>query len=98
MNLGPHRVDCLVDISTLAAGMVYTFGMSDTIPAVYRAGAFHPLQPVDLPDGARAEVIPLGPGSQSSAPAQEPVASWPSGYFEQTAGALAGETLERPRS
>lgn len=69
--------------------------MNQAIPAIYRAGVFHPLQPVDCPDGARAEVSLL-PQSQPNIHPEGGGASWPTGYFEQTAGALAGEEFERP--
>lgn len=62
----------------------------DSIPAIYDAGVFRPLQPVDLAEGTRAAVIPL------AADATPNNTAWPANYFEQTAGALAGETLERP--
>jgi hypothetical protein len=66
--------------------------MSATIPAVFDSGVFRPLEPVELPEGTRAEVKPLPQlASSSSGPA-----NWPPGYFEQTAGALAGERFERP--
>jgi len=41
-------------------------------------------QNVHLPDGQSVSVQPIG----------QPV-DWPDGYFEQTAGALAGEEFER---
>ena len=75
----------------------------DSIPAIFDAGVFRPLEPVDLADGTRAEVIPLPPtapasvsstASSSTSSAQPPI--WPPNYFDQTAGALAGEDFERP--
>ena len=41
-----------------------------------------------LPDGTavRLEIAQAG----------EPATRWPAGYFERTAGALAGEPMERP--
>lgn len=66
--------------------------MSQIIPAIYDSGVFRPLQPVDLAEGKRAEVIP----TPSPLDANSGATSWPAGYFEQTAGALAGENFERP--
>lgn len=34
----------------------YTYDMNPTIPAIYDAGVFRPLTPVDLPDGTQVEV------------------------------------------
>ena len=70
--------------------------MSHTIPAVFDSGVFRPLEPVDLAEGTRAEVTPLPQLIPSSREAAVGIAAWPSGYFEQTAGALAGENFERP--
>lgn len=63
----------------------------DSIPAIYDAGVFRPLGPVNLADGTPADVIPR---SANGANAEAPTA-WPAIYFGQTAGALAGETFER---
>lgn len=66
------------------------------IQATYRDGRLELMQSVDWPDGTRAEVIPF---SSTTPPSAEPVdaqQSWPAAYFEQTAGALAGEEFERP--
>lgn len=62
--------------------------MSDSIPAVFDSGVFRPLEPVDLAEGTRADVIPRVPSPTAAA--------WPAGYFEQTAGALTNEPIERP--
>jgi len=64
----------------------------DSIPAIYDAGVFRPLEPVNLAEGTRAEVIPLV--SNGTMPEQPSV--WPPNYFDQTAGALEGEEFERP--
>jgi hypothetical protein len=64
----------------------------DSIPAIYDAGVFRPLEPVNLAEGTRAEVIPLSPAGTSS----EQPAIWPPNYFDQTAGILEGENFERP--
>jgi predicted DNA-binding antitoxin AbrB/MazE fold protein len=64
--------------------------MSDHIPAIYDAGVFRPLEPVDWPDGTRAEVTFVGPHSG------DPLAKWPAEYFELTSGSLTGEKFERP--
>ena len=65
--------------------------MSDTISAIYADGVFRPLEPVDWPEGTKAEVVAVqGPR------ASEAVLAWPTGYFERTAAALAGEDFERP--
>jgi len=70
--------------------------MSHPIPAVFQSGVFRPLEPVDWPDGTRAEVIVLPQPSASSTAVAGHSAKWPSGYFEETAGALADEQFERP--
>jgi predicted DNA-binding antitoxin AbrB/MazE fold protein len=70
--------------------------MSHAIPAVFDSGVFRPLQPVDLAEGTRAEVIPLPDPTTSSPDRSAERTSWPSGYFAQTAGALAAEQFERP--
>jgi hypothetical protein len=70
--------------------------MGQTIPAVYDSGVFRPLKPVDLAEGTRAEVTPLPQQTPSSVDANGGLTAWPAGYFEQTAGALAGEDFERP--
>jgi predicted DNA-binding antitoxin AbrB/MazE fold protein len=64
----------------------------DSIPAIYDAGVFRPLEPVNLSEGTRAEVIPLSSHGTTS----EQFAAWPATYFDQTAGALEGEVCERP--
>ena len=63
------------------------------VQATFRDGRLELMQPVDWPDGTRAEVIPLPQTAGSSADAN---AIWPPGYFDQTAGSLAGEEFERP--
>jgi hypothetical protein len=73
----------------------YTYRMSHTISAVYDSGVFRPLQPVHLAEGTRAEVIPLDRPAPDSADVAG-LATWPIGYFEQTAGALSDEEFERP--
>jgi len=70
--------------------------MSHTIPAIYDSGVFRPLEPVDWPEGTRAEVTPLSQTTSPSKDSPDQSASWPAGYFEQTAGSLAGEDFERP--
>jgi hypothetical protein len=34
--------------------------------------------------------------AEQTAPVNGPVTAWPAGYFEETAGAFAGEELQRP--
>ena len=63
--------------------------MSDSIPAVFDSGVFRPLEPVNLADGTRADVIPR----QETLP---PSTVWPQEYFEQTAGAFCSQPIERP--
>jgi len=70
--------------------------MSQKIHAIFDAGAFRPLQPVDWPDGTRAEITAVSEAAPPTADAAAPFAIWPADYFEQTAGALAGENFERP--
>jgi hypothetical protein len=74
---------------TIVAFAGYTLTMSDSIPAIFDSGVFRPLEPVDLADGTRADVIPHHAAPQS-------LSVWPSGYFEQTAGAFRDELIERP--
>jgi hypothetical protein len=74
---------------TIVASAGYTLTMSDSIPAVFDSGVFRPLEPVNLADGTRADVIPHHAGPQSSS-------VWPSSYFEQTAGVFRDELIERP--
>ena len=64
-----------------------------SIHATYRDGQLELLQPVDWPNGTRAEVIPLTQNSNCIAPA---VTIWPANYFQDTACAFAGESFERP--
>jgi len=70
--------------------------MSQSIPAVFDSGVFRPLEPVNLAEGTRAEVIPLSTATPNLPPTSGQIMMWPAGYFEQTAGALAGEDFERP--
>jgi Protein of unknown function DUF104 len=70
--------------------------MSRAIPAIFDAGVFRPLEPVSLADGTRADVIPLSQATPPSQLTAGQYSSWPPCYFEQTAGALAGEDFERP--
>ena len=57
--------------------------MSANIPAVYHDGVFHPLQPVDWPDGTCAEVIPLPHGAPSTAEPPVPAAPQPKDQWER---------------
>jgi predicted DNA-binding antitoxin AbrB/MazE fold protein len=70
--------------------------MSHTIPAVFDDGVFRPLEPVSCPEGTRAEVIVFAQPKPPLTDAAARSAGWPTGYFEQTAGALSGEEFERP--
>jgi hypothetical protein len=70
--------------------------MSHTIPAVFDDGVFRPLEPVNCPDGTRAEVIVLAQPNPPLTDSAARPAGWPTDYFEQTAGALSGEKIERP--
>lgn len=74
----------------------YTYDMDHKIPAVFDDGVFRPLEPVDCLDGTRVEVIVLVQPKPPLTDAAGPSAAWPTGYFERTAGALAGEDFERP--
>lgn len=65
--------------------------MNHNIPAVYDSGVFRPLEPVNWPDGTRAEVTLVSPGGSVDQPE-----GWPPNYFEQTSGSFAGEQIERP--
>jgi hypothetical protein len=64
----------------------------DSIPAIYDAGVFRPLEPVNLAEGTRAAVIALS--ADEMLPEQSVV--WPPSYFDQTVGALEGDDFERP--
>jgi hypothetical protein len=64
--------------------------------AVFESGVFRPVAPVDWPDGTRAEVIPVVPPTVPLSDSAARSATWPLGYFDQTAGALASEDFERP--
>jgi hypothetical protein len=68
--------------------------MSRVIPAIFDSGVFRPLEAVELAQGTLAEVTPLIP--ESATLPSGPAESWPPGYFEQTAGALAAKEFERP--
>ena len=70
--------------------------MSHSIRAVYDSGVFRPLEPVDLAEGSQAVVFPIIQPAPASREAANGLAEWPSNFFEQTAGALAGEHFERP--
>ena len=48
---------------------------------------------VHLPDGQYVTVQPVSDSENAEANSSQ---GWPDGYFEQTAGALAGEEFERP--
>ena len=48
---------------------------------------------VQLPDGQDVTVQPVDGAQKSETSSAH---GWPDGYFEQTAGALAGEEFERP--
>ncbi len=50
---------------------------------------------VHLPDGQDVTVQPVGDTQKQKAETKRS-RGWPDGYFEQTAGALAGEEFERP--
>jgi hypothetical protein len=69
--------------------------MSHTIPAIFDSGVFRPLEPVDLVEGTRAEVTPIPQSTSGSPDGAIGPTTWPSGYFDQTAGALADERFER---
>ena len=46
----------------------YSYSMSRTIPAIFNAGVFRPLQPVDLADGTQVEVqMPAVPSHAATA-------------------------------
>jgi hypothetical protein len=70
--------------------------MTHIIQAVFVSGVFRPLEPVNLAEGTRADVILLPQSAPNSEPESLLADAWPSGYFEQTAGALVGEEFERP--
>jgi predicted DNA-binding antitoxin AbrB/MazE fold protein len=52
--------------------------MMQPIIAIYENGVFRPLDPVELPEGARVEVSPVGQnGAQSTGEVQRPTAAKP---------------------
>lgn len=61
--------------------------MNKTIHAVFENGVFRPVESVDLPENSLVEFEPRLVAKS---------AGWPDGYFEMTAGSLAGEDFERP--
>lgn len=61
--------------------------MNKTIHAVFEHGLFRPLDPVDLPEKVEVEFEPR---------LVTRTVEWPPGYFDKTAGALAGEIFVRP--
>ncbi len=60
--------------------------MNKTIHAVFENGVFRPTEAVDLPEKSEVEF---------ELRLVEKKDEWPEGYFQQTAGALAGEPFER---
>ena len=67
--------------------------MSQSIPAIFDAGVFRPLEPVQLADGTRVEVRVPQHGSDDMA-AQAAAIAWPE-FIEKTYGSCAGLGLER---
>jgi predicted DNA-binding antitoxin AbrB/MazE fold protein len=61
--------------------------MNKTIHAVFENGVFRPIEYVDLPERSEVEFEPRLISKKDV---------WPEDYFEQTAGAFADETFERP--
>ncbi len=45
--------------------------MSQTVPAIYDAGVFRPLEPIELADGTRVEVQVPTPASPTELPPEE---------------------------
>ena len=62
-------------------------GIIKTIHAVFENGVFRPIESVDLPEKSEVE-FELRLVAKKDA--------WPEGYFQQTAGAFADESFERP--
>jgi predicted DNA-binding antitoxin AbrB/MazE fold protein len=62
-------------------------GVNKTIHAVFENGVFRPIGSVDLPEKSEVE-FELRLVAKKDA--------WPEGYFQQTAGAFADESFERP--
>jgi Protein of unknown function DUF104 len=72
----------------------YTCGMHHLISAIFDAGVFRPLEPVDLPDGTQVEVqVPQGGDKRSQVP-QAAATPWHD-FFDQTYGSCANLGLER---
>ena len=62
-------------------------GMNKTIHAIFENGVFRPIESVDLPERSEVE-FELRLVAKTDA--------WPEGYFQQTAGAFADESFDRP--
>ncbi len=78
-------------------GVGYTYGMSQTILAIYDSGVFRPLQPVELAQGTQVELQVSQSSNERSSDEQVRQAeakSW-SDFVEQTYGSCAGLGLER---
>lgn len=71
--------------------------MSHTIPAIFEAGVFRPLEPVQLADGTQVEVqLPKVSDERLHTDATPTAATipWPD-FIQQTYGSCAGLGLER---
>jgi len=62
-------------------------GTNKTIHAVFENGVFRPIESVELPERYEVEFEPRLVAKKDP---------WPDDYFQQTSGAFAGETFERP--
>ena len=60
--------------------------------ATFRNGQIELREQVDWPEGIAVEVTPIHDLANSATLPTE----WPEGYFQQTAGALEGEPMQRP--
>lgn len=72
--------------------------MSQFIAAIFDAGVFRPLEPVQLADGTRVQVqVPESSDERRHDDATPPAATiaWPD-FIQQTYGSCAGLGLERP--
>ena len=61
--------------------------MNKTIHAIFENRVFRPIEPIELPRRSQVEFEPRLVSKKDR---------WPDDFFQQTSGAFAGETSERP--
>ena len=71
--------------------------MSRTVPAIYDAGVFRPLQPVDLARGTHVEVqVPTAPSSESTAELSPEELARPQAAIEEMLAEIERLPIEGP--